>query len=103
MKIFVLEATDFLTGIRLRSLHATAESMNKAAADLANMLLDEVEMLPDATPQNWQDRVRKARLARCAEVGVEPDMDSLDEDPIGEALGDDNGDVWFTEEEVMGA
>lgn len=102
MKIFVLEALHFANPGRPRSLHATVASAAIKAAELVNDLLDWVELPKDATAENWEAKLKEAREARCEEMGVDVDENSLDLDPMGEALGEDNGDVWITEEELQG-
>lgn len=102
MKLYIVKGIHFSEPARPMLVHATMDSANAAAAELVNDLLEWVELPRDATAENWQERREVARQARCEEMGVEIDPDSLDEDPIAEALGEDNGDVWIEEDTLRG-
>jgi hypothetical protein len=84
MKIYLLEASFFLTPRRIKSLHASMASLNVSAADLVNLILQEVELNNDATPEDWQAKCLQARYARAEATGRR--VDDLD-----------GGQVWFTE------
>lgn len=102
MKLYIVKGIHFSNPGRPMLVHASMDSANAAAAELTNDLLEWVELPRDATADNWQERREAARQKRCEDMGVEVDPDSLDEDPIAEALGEDNGDVWIEEDTLRG-
>ncbi|NEI71017.1 hypothetical protein GR212_15670 [Rhizobium lusitanum] len=89
MKIYLLEAESFHVPGHTKSSHATIASMDVEAARLVNMLRDEVDLLQDASPADWQAKCLEARQARADEAGLA--LDDLNE-----------GDVWFTEMDLAG-
>jgi hypothetical protein len=107
MKIYVLEGIHFTVPGHARTMFATREAADKEAAALTNDLREWVELPKDATATNWQEKLREARLKRAEDMSIEIDDELLNEDPssdaLGDALGDENGDVWITEEELVGA
>ncbi|CDZ67667.1 Hypothetical protein NGAL_HAMBI2605_59480 [Neorhizobium galegae bv. orientalis] len=69
IKVYLLEADFFLVPGRKQSLHTDMASLNVAAAELANLLLQEVELEDDATPEDWQAKCLQARYARAVSTG----------------------------------
>lgn len=102
MQIFIIQAIHFAQPFRPLEVHATLASANASAAKLTNDLRDWEELPQDATSEDWKTKLLEVRLKRAEDFGIEVDEDSLDEDELGRALGEDNGDVWIIETELHG-
>jgi hypothetical protein len=62
-KIFIVDGVHEYWWDTMMSAHATIESANKKAAELVNLLLEDIEQPQDAKPETWEAdllRVRKA-------------------------------------------